>query len=533
MRKWHVYCIFTVVLCILAAATPCMAASAETASPESDCIYAARSYSADSRICEGAMPLQNGRAVGNPDAERQNESVTKWLLISGAALILILSTALIMLAVRIRRYQRDSRQNENIDRSTGIGNKHYFTVQFKKIIANQNSDRYFAAFIGFDIAKVNQYYGEPEAEMQLRFATSELMSSNADSTIIARVSGGGFAVLRKADGEQEITAWAEKLIMRLNRYTEKYGRDYHPDFRMGIYMLRSSDRDGEQVLYNAHRGYTHAVRSDLPYAFSRADQLKRESDALELKKQLNNAMQNREIRMFLQFIVSANDGRVIGAEALSRWEHPKKGLLYPNSYVELMESDKTIAELDFYIFEEVCRRLENWKKQEIGLSISCNFARVTIDNEGFIPHLQKITDRFNFDKSKLVIEITEDAMENNKETAFANISKCKEMGFRIALDDAGSGYTSFSDLRDYPIDIVKIDRSILTSAVNPRGIALLKGMIALIQSLQMKVLCEGVEKAEQEKLLRQLGCDYMQGHYYYRALPADEADRTFKEKEIH
>lgn len=235
--------------------------------------------------------------------------------------------------------------------------------------------------------------------------------------------------------------------------------------------------------------------------------------------------------MFLQFVVSKDNGAISGAEALSRWAHPQKGLLYPGSYIDLMESDRTISVLDFYIFEEVCRQLELWQMQGKRLSISCNFARVTIDHESFISHLQKIVGQYHFERSRLVIEITEDAMENDKEIAFVNISKCKEMGFRIALDDAGSGYTSFSDLRDYPIDIVKIDRSILTSAVNQRGISLLKGMIALAHSMQMEVLCEGVETADQEDLLRRLGCNYMQGYYYYRALPKEEADRLLKERD--
>ena len=122
-------------------------------------------------------------------------------------------------------------------------------------------------------------------------------------------------------------------------------------------------------------------------------------------------------------------------------------------------------------------------------------------------------------------------MESDKKTAFENISRCKALGFRIALDDAGNGYTSFSDLRDYPIDIVKIDRSILDSAVNQRGVALLKGMIALVHSLQMEVLCEGVETSQQAELLRQLGCDYMQGYYFCRALPREEANRFLRKSE--
>ena len=230
--------------------------------------------------------------------------------------------------------------------------------------------------------------------------------------------------------------------------------------------------------------------------------------------------------MFLQFIVRGKDGEICGAEAVSRWDHPQKGLLYPGSYIELMETEGTIAELDFYIFEEVCRQLERWQAAGRSLLLSCNFSRITIGRETFVRRIREIAGRYAFDRGRLVIEITEDAMESNKEVAFANISQCKELGFRIALDDAGGGYTSFADLRDYPIDVVKIDRSILNAAVTRRGAALLRGITALVHNLEMAVLCEGAETQAQTQLLREIGCDYIQGYYFYRPLPVKEAERV-------
>lgn len=457
--------------------------------------------------------------------EHPSRTYPKWIFIVEFAVILILAIVIAVLAFCLHRYRKASVRDDWYDVVTGIGNKAYFAEHFEKYIPDRYRGLYCVIFIGFDITRVNQYYGEAEAEDQLRFAANELMLSTADNEIAARVSGGGFAVARPSNSEQEAGAWAEELLSRLNRYTEKYGKDYCPDFHAGIYMLQPSDRDCETVLFNARQGYQRAVASNAACAFSHPELLRQESEKLQLKKQTLEAVQNREFRMFLQFIVRGKSGEIVSAEALSRWDHPQKGLLYPGSYIKLMESEKTIAELDFYIFEEACKQLERWQKQGRRLSVSCNFTRITIDHESFIPQLQRIADQYFFERSALVIEITEDAMENNKEAAFANVSRCKALGFRIALDDAGSGYTSFSDLRDYPIDIVKIDQSILNAAVNERGIALLKGMIALAHSLQMEVLCEGVETAAQADLLRRLECDYMQGYYFYRALPKEEADR--------
>lgn len=455
----------------------------------------------------------------------------KGLLLLLAGTLAALLAAVIVLLVLRHRYKTATNRDELFDPMTGIGNKAYFVQRFEGQLSDQYRSIYGVVFVGFDIGRVNKYYGEDAAEDQLHFAANELMKSTADNEIVARVSGGGFAVARPCGGAPEVERWTQELLIRLNRYSEKYGKDYRPEFHAGIYMLSQSDRDSETVLFNARQGYEQAISGNMAFAFSHTELLNRESEKLQLKKQTLEAIQNHEFKMFLQFIVSAKDGRIVSAEALSRWEHPEKGLLYPGRYIELMESEKTIAELDFYIFEEACRQLELWQKEGRSLYISCNFTRITIDHENFILHLQEIAGRYFFNHSALVIEITEDAMESDKKTAFENISRCKALGFRIALDDAGNGYTSFSDLRDYPIDIVKIDRSILDSAVNQRGVALLKGMIALVHSLQMEVLCEGVETSQQAELLRQLGCDYMQGYYFCRALPREEANRFLRKSE--
>lgn len=457
--------------------------------------------------------------------ENAGTHLPRWLLPAGAAALVLAAVVIIILAVQRHRYKKAAERDKRYDLVTGIWNKEYFAQQFEKAIPEQYRGIYCVVFIGFDIGRVNQYYGEAEAEAQLCFAANELMKSTADNEIAARVSGGGFAVARPSSGKQEAGAWTEALLSRLNQYCERYGKDYHPEFRAGIYMLQPMDRDCETVLFNARQGYQTALGGNADYAFSHMGLIFSEKEKLQLKKQTLEAIQNREFKMFLQFIVQGSTRKIVSAEALSRWDHPQKGLLYPGSYVDLMESEGTVGELDFYIFEEACRQLERWEKEGRRMGISCNFTRITIDRENFVSHLQEIADRYFFDHSRLVIEITEDAMESSKRTAFDNVFKCKSMGFRIALDDAGSGYTSFADLRDYPIDIVKIDRSILISAVEPRGIALLKGMIALVHSMQMDVLCEGVETAQQVDLLRQLGCDYMQGYYFYRALPCEEVGR--------
>ncbi len=238
-----------------------------------------------------------------------------------------------------------------------------------------------------------------------------------------------------------------------------------------------------------------------------------------------NGIENNEFKMHLQFVVDNRTKKVISAEALSRWESPQRGIIGPGNYIRNMETAGLISKHDFYMFELACRQLEKWNDTEYkDISISCNFTRITLSEEDCIDNLKIISERYNFNKSKLAIEITEDAIEKDMETAKRNVRLCKELGFRIYLDDLGSGYTSLSNLCDYPIDVVKIDRDILLKADTKRGKDLFSGIIALAHSLNIYVICEGVETEEQNNLVSQSDCDFIQGWYYAKPLPLAECE---------
>ncbi len=238
-----------------------------------------------------------------------------------------------------------------------------------------------------------------------------------------------------------------------------------------------------------------------------------------------NGLKNNEFKMFLQFIVDSKTKEIVSAEALSRWDCPEKGIVGPVNYISEMEESGLISEHDFYMFELVCRQLENWKNTEFkDISISCNFTRITLSEDDCIDRLKAISGKYDFDKSKLAIEITEDAIEKDRDNAKRNVILCKELGFMVYLDDLGSGYTSLSNLCDYPIDVVKIDRDILLKTDTPRGKALFRGIVALAHSMNIAAIGEGVETEEQNNLVSQSDCDFIQGWYYTKALPLEKCE---------
>ena len=249
-----------------------------------------------------------------------------------------------------------------------------------------------------------------------------------------------------------------------------------------------------------------------------------------LINKIRYGLKNKEFKMHLQFIVDNKTKRIVSGEALSRWETSEGEVIMPGKYIGVMEKSGLIIKFDYYMFEMVCDKLSKWGDTDFKeITISCNFTRITISEKDFVAKIKDIAERYEFDRSKLIMEITEDAIEKNLDVARDNIIKAKELGFSIALDDIGSGYTSLISLGEYPIDIVKIDREVLLLSEKESGKKLFLGIISLIHNLNLKVVCEGVETEEQNTLVSQSECDYIQGWFYSKALPEVSAEIFYKE----
>lgn len=245
----------------------------------------------------------------------------------------------------------------------------------------------------------------------------------------------------------------------------------------------------------------------------------------KLLKEIVTGFENNEFEMHLQFIVDNKNEKIVSAETLSRWVNSAGETIFPGTYIGLMEKSGLIVRFDYYMFEKVCKKLSEWKETEFAnITLSCNITRLTISEKDFVQRIKEIVEKYDFGRKKLLIEITEDSLEKNLVTAMYNIIKVKELGFRIALDDIGSGYTSFISLCEYPIDVIKLDREILLLTGTEKGKKLFKGIVSLAHNLNLTVVCEGVETKEQNEFVSNSDCDYIQGWYYTKALSENKAE---------
>ncbi len=259
-------------------------------------------------------------------------------------------------------------------------------------------------------------------------------------------------------------------------------------------------------------------------------EMKTFSDEKILLKKIAEGLKNKEFRTHLQFIVDNKTKKIASAEALSRWETSKGEIIMPGRYIGLMEKSGLIVKFDYYMFEKACKKLSEWENSDFNeLTLSCNITRITISEKDFARKIKEMADKYDFDRSKLLIEITEDSLEKNMNVAKVNITDTKALGFCIALDDIGSGYATLSSLCDYPVDIVKIDRNILLQTETDAGKELFLGIITKVHELGLKVVCEGVETEAQNTLVSESNCDYIQGWYYSKALPESKAEEFYKE----
>ena len=407
-----------------------------------------------------------------------------------------------------------------IDPMTGIGNRVYFEQMYQSHIDPVSSTLYYIAYIGIDVKRIVQYYDAAVSEEIQMYAASELIEEANENDFCARVSDGRFTFAFEAPTIEA----AEKKLKELLSYLDQFNSEVIVNFQAGLYHLESSNISCEEAIFNARYGYHRACESGEPYVVSDTKLLEHEEYVLGLKKKLLRAIDQKEFKLYTQYIFTGDGKTACAAEALSRWESREDGTILPRDYIEMLEAAEMIDELDLYILEECCRKLSEWQndyKSEFWLS--CNINGITLSDAGFMERFKKITNKYVFDRNKLVLEISEDALKGKNARVTENIEQFKEMGFRIALDGFGSGYSSIKDLGDHPIDIIKIDRQIVAGSKTEKGYRLLKGMVRFAHYLGIEVLCEGVENETELDNSIDAECDYIQGFLLARANPADEA----------
>lgn len=389
-----------------------------------------------------------------------------------------------------------------------------------------HNERHDLAAIRFDIRKfkiINDDYGYHKGN-QLLIAIARLLRTflQADERC-TRCYADSFLLL---------VHYQKDYIEHLNDYLHyQLEREFGTRFTsriffcFGVYEITDSEELPLKIIDKASIALRECKRH---YArlYQEFDQelMKRMNAEKEIEYHMHNGLDKEEFKIYLQPKVEVVKERLNSCEALIRWDSKEMGFLYPDSFIPLFEKNGFIIEIDFYVLEKICKEMALKKKQHQPILVtSINISRITLESEGFCERLREIKETYDIDPAMLELEITESAMMEKPQEILTILNEIKNIGFRISMDDFGSGFSSLNLLRKLPIDTLKIDREFLNEIASyPKSKIIITKVIEMAKELNIWVICEGVESKEQLDFLKECECDEIQGFYFYRPMKEDE-----------
>ena len=433
------------------------------------------------------------------------------------------------------------------DALTGLPNRLHFNDQLAKALALARRSQRLVALMFLDLdnfKRINDTAGHSVGDRLLRAAAARLKeivrssdtvarrSSTEGAGTVARVGGDEFLVLLPDISRAEDTA---RVACRfLDSFRAPFQIDQNEVFTstsIGICIFPQDGADPEELLKNADAALYHAKDSGRNnfqfYDPSLNDAAFRH---LSLESSLRRAVERDELLIHYQPQVRARDGRLVGVEALVRWNHPDLGLVFPSQFIRLAEETGLIRSIDEWVLREAC--LQNMKWQEAGLPavrVAVNLSGSQFHQKDLVARVDAALGASRLDPRFVELEITESVLMESAAETVEVLNQLKIRGFRIAVDDFGTGYSSLSYLKRFGADVLKIDRSFVRDiATNPDDAAIVAAIITLAETLKMDAIAEGVENALQRSCLHEQGCDLMQGYLFGKPVPAEEIERLLK-----
>jgi diguanylate cyclase (GGDEF)-like protein/PAS domain S-box-containing protein len=416
------------------------------------------------------------------------------------------------------------------DPLTGLANRALFTDRVEHALVLRSGVA--VVFLDLDDFKaVNDSLGHLAGDALLQAVALRLTGALRPGDTIARLGGDEFAVLFEEAGAAIGAAdVAERVIAALQEPFDLDGREVFVTASIGIGV----GEDAEELLRSAdvamYRAKASGKAQYVVYVPKMDDDL---VGRLELVADLRRACVEDEFVLHYQPIVELESRRIVGVEALARWQHPKRGLLQPADFVGLAEETGQIVEIGRWVLREACRQAASWRTQlGCSLSVSVNVSARQIRQSGLVDDVQAALAASGLTPDALTVEITESALVRRREEMTAILEGVTGTGVRLALDDFGTGYSSLSLLRDLPVRTVKIDHSFVrTIDAGPAQRAFVQAIVDLAEALQLTVVAEGIERPIQAAALLRIGCVLGQGFHFSRPLPADALGRLLEQQE--
>ncbi|MEZ5373834.1 MAG: EAL domain-containing protein [Microthrixaceae bacterium] len=438
--------------------------------------------------------------------------------------------------------EADLRHQAFHDGLTGLANRTMFADRITAALdaADLDTTTIAALFIDIDDFKiVNDSLGHAVGDHLLSEVAHRLVGHLGTSGTAARLGGDEFAVLVVTDeGEAAVAEMAERILSVVAEPFTIEGREIRVTCSIGIALAMRDDagtttdtkvllRSADVAMYLAKdRGRNRAAMFEEHLHTTVFERM-------ELKADLERALNSDQLRCHYQPIVSLRSGRITGLEALVRWKHPTRGFMSPDSFIPLAEDTGLIIGLGGKVLREACAQLRTWQLEVPGrstLTMSVNLSVRQLMHEGIIAEVREVFDETGVDPATVTLEITETSLMHDTELTRHRLDQLRSLGCRLAVDDFGTGYSSLKYVQRFPIDLIKIDRAFVSGlGSGPDGGAVVASMVDLARRIGVATVAEGIEESSELEALQALGADYGQGYLFSRPLPVDQIDGLLAE----
>ena len=412
-----------------------------------------------------------------------------------------------------------------IDPLTGIYNITGFNNRIKEWLAANPGRKYRLQRYNLDrFRDINGVYGRELGDKLLKDIADYMKRYDTNDAFSAHLNADHFARFC-SDDSMPVWEYYEKFVNSFASYHLNIPITMH----MGVYDLCEKDADPFAMSYKALLAL-QKIKGDTNLKIARyeSSMLAAEKERLELLNDVNSAMENEYFEVWFQPQVDYASKTIFGAEALIRWNHPRKGMLSPAMFIPLLEKSNFMGKVDFYVAEKVCKYIKQWKEKfpDKKIKISINLSRQNVANPKFIENLENMIASYGVPFSSIRLEITESAYAKNIAKLLEGVNKLRKKGFAVEIDDFGSGYSSLNTLKDMDVDTLKLDMAFLSdSASTRREKIIISSIISMANKLQLPIIAEGVETKEQADMLLSFGCSRMQGYYFSKPVPAAEYEK--------
>ncbi|MEJ2572464.1 MAG: EAL domain-containing protein [Gammaproteobacteria bacterium] len=435
-------------------------------------------------------------------------------------------------AVRLRDRLRHQATTDSL---TGLANRALWHDRVAQALAMaRRTPAKHVVLMSLDLNRfkqINDSLGHPTGDLVLKQVANRLKDALRDSDTLARLGGDEFSVLLPAEEDERHSALtvSRKIQACFDAPFSVAGNELYLGVSIGIAAFPKDGRDGATLERHADMAMYISKRNGLTHQFYEK-RTNPSAKHLRLMSQLKQGLRKQEFQLHFQPKISLSDGRSSGVEALIRWNHPKHGVLLPDSFIPLAEKMNIINDVSDWVLIKALQQFMQWRTLGIDAPVAINVPASSFQDPQFLKNIRTALDVAEAPPESIELEITENTLMSNIDRCTETLKNLSRMGIKIAIDDFGTGYSSLSYLKRLPIDHIKIDRSFVQDMNrDDSDAAIVRSVIDLGHNLGIKVIAEGVEHQDSLALLRNLGCDAAQGYHIGRPMPAPQVDGWLKQ----